>query len=801
MTMDYRDATLDPKLRAADLVRRMTVREKLAQLQCYNPKDRNAPNLENAFPYGVGSVSLLVAAWDDSWQAAAARLRGYQEQIMARSRFGIPAIFHIEGVTGALMPGATSFPVDAGRGSAWDPELEERMGRVVAREAVAVGIRHVFAPVLDVTVDARMGRCGESYSEDATLAGAVGASYVRGIQADGNTIAAAKHFVGYHAAQGGIHGATCHVTERELRERFCKPFQAAINDADLRSLMNQYGDIDGEPVAASARLLQDLLRREMGFDGLLVTDYASVMELVTRTQVCATPLEAGELALKNGFHMELPTPYAYAEDLAVAIEHGEADGGQLDRLAAAVLEEKFCLGLFECPFPTSAETAAISLRDRNARDASLAYARESLVLLKNDGTLPLEPVGMKIAVIGHNAASTRSLFGGYSYMSVVEMAMGGRNTMAGIAVQPESEGLWRNTDKPTYPGSDIDVEIPRMEQVASTVYEDCRNLFEELSSRLVGAEVTYAYGFPYVGDDESGHEEALALADASDLSIVVVGGKAGWGTSCSTGEGIDSASINLPPCQERFLEKLAARGDKFVVVHLDARPISSDAADAHAAAILEAWCPAEYGAQAIAETLLGENNPSGHLPVTVAYSSAQAPVRYDHGRGSSYTVGTDSAFKSYIDMSHEPRYRFGHGLSYTSFEVDDLVLERDEVGPFEPVRASFAVTNVGAVAGVAVVQAYARDLVSTVIRPVQELVGFTRVPLVPGEFARVELELEPSQLAFLDRLMRWKIEAGEFELMVGLSSSDIRQRAAYRVRGDAFIEGRERALRAPMRLA
>lgn len=801
MAMDYRDATLDPKLRAADLVQRMTVREKLAQLQCYNPKDRNAPNLDNAFPSGVGSVALLAAAWDDSWRAAANRLRGYQEQIMARSRFGIPAIFHIEGVTGALMPGATSFPVDIGRGSAWDPELEERMGRVVAREAGAIGVRHVFAPVLDVAVDARMGRCGESYSEDATLAGAVGSAYVRGIQADGEAIAAAKHFVGYHAVQGGIHGATCHVTERELRERFCKPFQAAINDADLRSLMNQYGDIDGEPVAASARLLQDLLRQKMGFDGLLVTDYASVMELVTRTQVCATPLEAGELALENGFHMELPTPYAYDEDLAAAIERGEADGRRLNKLVAEVLEEMFRLGLFEHPFPMSVELAAASLRDEDARAVSLAYARESLVLLKNDGILPISPAGMKIAVIGHNAASTRALFGGYSYMSVVEMAMGGRNTMAGIAVQPESEELWRNADKPTYPGSSIDVEIPCMERVACRVYEGCGNLLDELSTHLAGAEVAYAYGFPYVGDDDSAHEEALELADASDLSIVVVGGKAGWGTSCSTGEGIDSASINLPACQERFLEKLGARGNRFVVIHLDARPISSDAADAYASAILEAWNPAECGARAIAETLVGENNPSGRLPVTVAYSSAQAPVRYDHGRGSSYTVGTDSAFKSYIDMPHEPRYRFGHGLSYTSFEVDDLVIEHDEVGPFEPVRASFAVTNVGKVAGTAVVQAYARDLVSTVIRPVQELVGFTRVPLGPGESARIELELEPSQLAFLDRLMRWKVEAGEFELMVGLSSDDIRQRAFYRVNGDAFINGCERALRATMRLA
>lgn len=793
----YQDPSRSPRDRAVDLVVRMTIREKVAQLQCYNPKDRNAPNLDNSFPDGVGAVAMLAAAWDDSWEIASDRVRVYQQQVIERGRFGIPALFHIEGVTGALVRGATSFPIDLGRGSTWNPELEEQAGRITAREAAALGIRHIFAPVLDVTCDARMGRCGESYGEDPTLVSAMGSAYVRGVQAKNERgasegIAAAKHFAAYHAVQGGIHGAGCHVTERELREMFCKPFQAAIADADLRSLMNQYGEIDGEPVAASRHLLQDILRNEMGFDGLLVSDYASIMELCTRTQVCAGPVDAGALVLENGFDMELPTPYAYGEEFAHAIESGSIDERLLDQAVLRVLEEKFKLGLFENPYPKPHEEASAILNDEASKTVSLQYARESLVLLKNDGILPLAPQGKRIAVIGHSAKSVRALFGGYSYMSVVEMAMGGRNTMAGIAVQPEGEELWRNADKPKYPGSNIDVEIPSLERVAGSVYNHCRNLFDELQAQCEGADVSYAYGFPYVGDDESGHVEALSLAERCDVSIVVVGGKCGWGTSCTTGEGIDSASINLPTCQERFLEKLGEQGSRFIIVHLDGRPLSSDAADRYASAILEAWNPAEYGSQAIVETLLGANNPSGHLPVSVAYTSGQAPVRYNHNRGSSYSVGTDSAFKAYIDMPHEPRYRFGFGLSYTTFDIDGLTMGADTVEPFGSVNISFDVKNTGERTGATVVQVYAKDAVSSIIRPVQELVGFQRVELTAGESKRVHMELCPAQMAFLDRDFHWKVEAGEFELMVGFSSDDVRVRASFNVTRDAYVDPRIR---------
>lgn len=793
--MKYKDLTLSPEERAKDLLVRLNLEEKVAQLQCYNPKDKNGPNLQNSFPNGVGAVAFLSAAWDDSKEVVADKLRDYQEQVMSRNQFHIPALFHIEGLTGALMPEATSFPSGIGRGSAWDPELEYKAGKVIGKEMGAVGIRHALAPVLDVTRDARMGRQGESYGEDPVLVSALGTSYVKGIQNSGdndkyNVMATSKHFIGYHAGQGGIHAAATNIPDRELKEIFGKPFQAAISKGNLRSVMNQYGAVDGEPIAASKKLLQDLLRHEMGFNGLLVSDYASIEELYTRMRVCEGKDDAAEKVLSVGFDMEFPTPGAYGDNLIEMVESGKININLLDETVLRVLTEKFRLGLFENPFPSSHEEIEQIFNLKESKQVSLQYARESIILLKNNGVLPFEARGKKIAVIGHLGNSTRSLFGGYSYISVLELAMGARNTMAGIEVQKDE--VWKKQKKNTYPGSIIDVEIPKLEQVASKAYGHCKNIFEQLKDSCSDSEILYQYGYPYVGNDDTYHEAALKLAEKSDLTIVTVGGKYGWGTSCSTGEGIDSSNINLPQCQEEFLIKLGKAGLPFVVIHLDGRPISSDAADKYASAIIEAWNPGEFGGQAIVETILGDNNPSGKLPVSVAYSSAQSPLYYNHGQGSSYHVETGSPFSSYIDLPHTPRYYFGYGMSYSKFLYSNFKIKKGVFNPFEKIEFSFDIENSGTVDGVETVQVYIRDKIASLVRPAQELVGFCRVSLAVHQKKKVEFSVHPTQLAFLDEDLKWKIEAGDFDLMIGSSSNDIRLGGRFKIKDSLFTLSKER---------
>lgn len=313
-------------------------------------------------------------------------------------------------------------------------------------------------------------------------------------------------------------------------------------------------------------------------------------------------------------------------------------------------------------------------------------------------------------------------------MSVLELAMGGRNSMAEI--ETVQEKAWKYQEKESYPRSIVDIEFPHLEE-ANKCYGHCNNILEEFKKQCPDAEISYAYGFPYVGSNETGHDDALNLAQESDVTIVTVGGKYGWGTSCSTGEGIDSSSINLPPCQERFLEKLGKAVIEFIVVHLDGRPFYSDAADKYASAIIEAWNPGEFGSQAIVETVLGVNNPSGKLPVTVAHSLAQAPFYYNHGRGSSYHVGTQSPFTSYVDLPYTPRYYFGHGLSYTSFKYSNLSLSKTELNGSEKLKIGLTIENTGEIKGTEVVQLYMSDPISTVIRPERELVGFGRIALDP----------------------------------------------------------------------
>jgi beta-glucosidase len=794
VTNPWMDGRLTPGERADLLLGELSLDEKMAQISCYFPSDiTQTADFAERFPYGVGVVSGLEARSALTRAEVAAFQRRVQSEAMDRSGHGIPAIFHMEGLCGAYLPGATSFPSGLGRGASWNVDLERRIGEIVGRQERALGITHTFAPVLDVSRDPRLGRQGETYGEDPSLVAALGVAYTRGLQdqdrAGRRTEAVAKHFVGSHHTEGGIHGATSNVPDRLLIEVYGRPFQAAITLGGLRGVMPSYNSVGGEPMSASAGLLTTLLREQMQFDGLVVSDYGAVENLHTVQRVAESPARAGLAALRAGMDVEQHMPYGFGSELREWFAQGRADVALLDRAVREVLTAKFRMGLFENPFAQDAAERDTSFGLPADTAAAVQSARESLVLLRNDGVLPLRPDVPTIAVIGCHAATARFFFGGYTHYSMAEGKLAVNSSMAGLTTRGDDLRTITNT----VPGTSIEAsDGPAFEELLQLQQPGIHSLLDELRARMPDTEVSWTYGYPIAGDDDSGHEEALALAARADIVLLTLGGKYGTASIASTGEGIDATSINLPRCQEDLIVKLASLGKPMIGVHLDGRPVSSDAADAHLAALLEAWSPAEGGAEAIVDVLTGAHGPSGRLPVSIAWNAGQVPVYYNHPYGSAWHQGESVGFSDYIDAPHTPRYPFGHGLSYTSFDYADLELSTHQVEAGDTLDVTLSVTNTGDRPGTEVVQLYVSDRFASVSRPVLELAGFRRVDLKPGQKAQVAFALDVSQLAFLDADMRWRVEAGEVDVMVGASSQDLRLTDAVSIGSDALVDGATR---------
>ncbi|HHV12709.1 MAG TPA: beta-glucosidase [Clostridiales bacterium] len=796
----YKDISLEPEERAEDLLSRMSLEEKLAQIVGYNPAKWSMDGLED-YPYGVGQVAFFVALEKENTMEAVNLLNQIQDIVMERSEHRIPAIFHVETLCGAMIPDATSFPSGIGQASTFNPGLQETMAELIGKQASAAGVSQCFAPVLDISRDSRFGRQGETYGEDPALASAMGAAYVRGLQKGGGKkhrlMATAKHFVGYHNTQGGIHAANCDIPERMLQEVYVKPFQAAVTEAGLQGIMTSYNTVNGEAVSGSKHLLTEILREKMGFDGIVVSDYSSVSEMHERQKMYGSLEEAGLQALTAGVDQELPSRKSFNDTLMEWFKTGKADMAVLDRAVRRILTVKFRLGLFENPYASPAEEIIKEFSNPFTKEISLKCAQESLVLVKNDGVLPLSKSKKQIAVIGYHANTVRAMFGGYTAMSLYESDLVGENTMAGFnrkeASQEELIALMEGLSKrEQYPGTSVQKESPDVEARVKKRVPDMQTLYEQLCESCGDIEFEYSYGYPYAGDDCSAHEAALEAAKKADAVIVTIGGKYGTGSTASTGEGIDSVNINLPPCQELFLEKLSKLNKPVIAVHFDGRPVSSDNADKYANAILEAWSPAERGAGAIVSVLFGDYNPAGRLPVSVAYSAGQIPVHYNHLNGSSYHQNTLSYFKSYADCTHEPRYYFGHGLSYTRFSYSNLVIQKNRLNPDEALVVQVEVENTGNMDGEEVVQLYISDKYASINRPNKELAGFIRTPIRAGETKKIQFRVDLSQLAFLDSGMKWKIEKGEMMVEIGSSAVDIRLKDSFYINEDCFIDGKNR---------
>jgi beta-glucosidase len=775
----YRDASASIDDRVADLLGRMTLDEKLAQLGSawiFQLAGHDGLDLERAAPlleHGLGQVTRLSGASSFGAADSAAHANAIQRHLTERTRLGIPAVVHEEICSGLMAREAVAYPQAIGVAASFRPEHNRAMADQIRRQMRAVGAHQGLSPVLDICRDPRWGRLEETYGEDPFLVTAMGVEFVHGLQGDdlrSGVAATAKHFVGYGASEGGMNWAPAHLPERELRDVYLRPFEAAVRDAGVASIMNGYHELDGIPCGADDWLLDEVLRREWGFDGTVVSDYFAVKQLFEYHHVAGGPSEAAVTALTAGIDVELPGTDCYGGPLCEAVDTGRIDVALVDRAVARVLGAKFRLGLFEQPF---VDEGSVALHTRTDEQSALAdrVAADSLVLLSNDGVLPLQP-SAKVAVIGPHADDPRLLFGDYSYLahveSLIEVLRSGRNVFA----MPLEHG--------------VDVE-------QDGAFEHVPTPLTAMRERL-GESVSFTPGCAVTDSDRSGFDAAVAAAAAADVAVLVLGERSGLTDDCTTGESRDVSSLNLPGVQEELVHAVAATGTPTVLVIVAGRPIGSPEVHDAAAAVLIAWLPGERGGPAIADALVGVTVPGGKLPISYPRSSGQIPIFYAHkvSGGRSHWKG------EYVDLSNEPLYPFGHGLSYTTFSVvPHEVAVRASAG--DVVEISATVTNTGDRTGDEVVQLYATDPVASVTRPVRELVGFARVALAPGASTRVVFELSVDALGFTGRDLTHVVEPGRIDLAVGTSSAVTMPIGSITVDGDDAVHV-DRVMTTPVRL-
>ncbi|UCE88056.1 MAG: glycoside hydrolase family 3 C-terminal domain-containing protein [Deltaproteobacteria bacterium] len=741
-----------------------------------------------ALAHGIGHVTRLAGSSVLAPRACAELANQIQRFLLENTRLGIPAIVHEESCAGFTARGATCFPQAIGLASTFEPALVRELADVIRRQMRAVGARHSLAPVLDVARDPRWGRTEETFGEDPYLVARMGVAYVQGLQGEtlrDGVIATGKHFVGYGASEGGLNWAPAPLPRRELLERFVPPFAAAIHEAGLASVMNAYHEIDGVPCGASAELLEALLREELGFEGVVVSDYFTVKTLMTYHGIAANESEAAQRALEAGIDVELPALDCYGAPLREAVESGRVALERVDRAVARLLGSKFELGLFDDPYVDAASAPAI-FDTPEQRSLARRVAAKSIVLLKNDGDLlPLDPALRSVAVIGPSADSARLLQGDYHYPTHLEIVFG---PMRDGAPAPRPGGAEADAASGEPEPATREVDLSRVMVPTVTLLEGIR------SAVSAQTEVHTARGCEILGDATDGFADAVATARAADVAIVAVGGKSGLVEGCTSGESVDRAALELPGAQAALVEAIAATGTPTVVVLVNGRPLALTRVAERVAALVEAWLPGEEGGHAVADVLFGRVDPAGRLPVSLPRAVGQVPLYYNHKPS-----GARSQWRGdYADLPTRPLFPFGHGLSYTRFDYANLSLAPRAVSPDGELEVALEVANVGERPGEEVVQLYVRDVVASLTRPVQELKGFARIALEPGECRRVAFRLDVGQLAFYDAAMQLVVEPGAVEIRVGRSSEDIRLSDRVEIRGPGSAARRRPA--APTRV-
>ena len=756
--LPYRDATLPIEERVNDLLSRMTTEEKVGQLRCTLAWDYYETDGKKVVPsekfkkdIAEGQIGMLWGTYRaDPWtrkslenglnpELAAKAGNALQKYVLEHTRLGIPLFLAEEAPHGHMAIGTTVFPTGFGMAATWSPQLIERAGQVIGKEVRLQGGHISYGPVLDLTREPRWSRVEEAMGEDPTLAGEIGAAMVRGLGGGDlsqpySTLATLKHFIGYGTTEGGQNGAPTFVGPRELAEQFLPPFKKAI-DAGALSVMTSYNSLDGVPSTCDRHFLTDLLRDEWHFRGFVVSDLYSIDGIYNTHHVAATRAEAGEMALKAGVDADLGA-LAFA-DLGESLRAGKITEADLDRAVARVLRLKFEMGLFEHPY-VDVKAARTQVRSAEHKAVALDVARASVTLLKNaQGTLPLRK-DQRVALIGPNADNVYNLLGDYT--------------------SPQEEG-------------------------------NVKTILTGILSKLPSAQVEYVKGCAVRDTTTSDIAAAVRAAQRADVVIVAVGGSSARDFKTSyketgaavtdsktlsdmdCGEGFDRSTLDLMGHQQQLLEALAKTGKPLVVVYIEGRPLLKNWCDEHAAALLTAYYPGQEGGLAIADVLFGDYNPAGRLPVSVPRSVGQLPVYYNKKAPLPH---------DYVDMTAKPLYPFGYGLSYTHFSYSNLKAAATSATSYD---VTVDVTNDGAYDGDEVVQLYLHDEVASTSQPLKQLKHFERVFIPKGETRRVTFHLTADDFSIVGRDMKRVVEPGEFHVMVGASSEDIRQDCKIEIKG------------------
>jgi beta-glucosidase len=773
----YRDASLALSARVLDVLARMTLEEKVAQLgsawsfQLVDDRafDRGAADRE--LKEGIGEITRL-AGGTNLLPADVARVGNeIQRYLLEETRLGIPAIVHEESLHGLLARDAPVFQQAIGAAASFDPGIHAAAAATIRRRMLATGARHTLAPVLDIARDPRWGRIEETYGEDPYLAAVMGAAYIRAVQGEDlgtGTIATGKHLVGHGLAEGGRNQSPVHAGARELRDEQLFAFEVAVRQAGLRSMMPAYCDVDGVPCHASRWLLTDVLRGEWGFEGLVSSDYVAV-EMLSTVHHLPGGLEGAAIrALDAGVDQELPGTAAYGEPLRHAVESGAVAESAVDAAVSRVLTAKFELGLFDHPYVDVPSEDALSELVREEARVAHELARRSLVLLHNDGVLPLSASLGTLAVVGPLADSARDLLGDYSHLLHIETLVEMRSSIDNAF------------------GFPIDERTTAADELAGR-----QTILGALRERLSGVDIRYERGCGLRDGTDEELAAAVEAARGAEVALVVLGERSGLTDDSTTGEFRDRVHLGFMGRQQELLEAVVATGTPVVLLVVSGRPLILEWASRHCAAILLAWVPGDAGPQAIADALAGIVSPGGKLPVTLPRHVGQLPLYYGHKPSG----GRSHPKTEYVDATNLPLFPFGYGLSYTSFEIGDLALSAAEVPLGGSVDISVTVANTGQRRGDEVVQLYLRDVEASVTRPVLELRGFRRVTLDPGERRRLTFHLGLDQLCFTGLDGRLRVEPGEFEVLVGSSSQDLPVRSVFRATGEVrTLDGRHRSI-------
>ena len=744
----YRNPLLPVEQRVADLLSRMTLEEKVAQLQgawenrqfFKNPQEELFVDEKGAFVPARAAVLIKDGLGEMSRPSEnrgpremAVFTNTMQKWVKENTRLGIPVIYHEECLHGHAAPGGTSYPQPIGLASTWDPELVQEVFSATAAEVRARGAQECLTPVLDLARDPRWGRTEETYGEDPYLVSRIGVAAIKGFQGSGPFIdsahvnATAKHFAVHGQPEGGTNIAPGNYSERVIREYFLKPFEAAVKEAHVGAVMPSYNEIDGIPSHSNKHLLTDVLRQEWGFQGIVVSDYFAIREMITNHHIVGSLEAAARLALDSGVDIELPFPEAYPT-LAEQVKKGLVPVSQIDRSVARVLRAKFLLGLFENPY-VDPEAAARITNNVERQQLALKAARETLTLLKNqNGLLPLDRTKYKrVAVIGPNAG---------------ELHLGGYSGKPGRGVS-----ILQGVKDKLGPG----VEVTFSEGV-----------------KITESEPDWDADLVVLGDPAKNAERikaAVKVAEKAEIVILAIGGneqtsREEWAPNHLG----DRDSLDLLSNQDDLVKAIVATGKPVVAVLIHGRPNSINYVAEHVPAILDGWYLGQECGTAVADVLFGDYNPGGKLPITVPRNVGQLP---------DYYYQKPTAKRGFLGSTVEPLFPFGWGLSYSTFKYSNLRATPSTMGPAGQTKVSVDVTNAGSVAGSDVAQLYIRDEVSSVTRPVKELRGFRRVWLNPGETKTVEFTLRPDELSFLNRDMHRVVEPGTFKLMAGGNSKDL----------------------------